>query len=229
MSAPKAKLAAGVLTSIAMFAIPLFAPAGTLNWWRAWVIIGVVVAGTAGSLVRLSRLHSGVIEERSRGPFVPGQPLWDRVIVTFLLTTFVGVIVFSSYDVFHLQLLGKPGTFASSLGLALFIAGWWIDYLGIRENAFAAAVVRHQEDRHQTVIDTGIYGVIRHPIYLGGAMLIVGLPLWLESYAGAALAASPSAVMVVRLLFEERFLTRELPGYEAYTRRVRHRLIPHLW
>lgn len=226
---PARRTIRGVVRSLAFFAVPLFVPAGTLGWWRAWVVMGVVFAGTLGPLVSLSRLHSGVIEERSRGAFVPGQLFWDKVIITVLLASYIGVIVFSSYDVFHLRLLGAPGAVVSSSGLALFVAGWWIDYLALRENAFASGVVRHQEERNQRVIDTGVYARVRHPIYLGGGMMIVGLPLWLESYAGAALAAVPVATMIVRLFLEERFLRRELPGYAEYMQRVRYRLIPFVW
>ena len=90
-------------------------------------------------------------------------------------------------------------------------------------------MVRHQEERHQTVIDTGVYSIVRHPMYAGSALLMVGLPLWLESYAAAALAIVPIALTAVRILFEERFLKRELKGYEDYTKRVKYRLIPFIW
>jgi protein-S-isoprenylcysteine O-methyltransferase Ste14 len=66
-------------------------------------------------------------------------------------------------------------------------------------------------------------------MYSGGALLMVGLPLWLQSYAGALLAGIPIAVLAVRIVFEERLLARELKGYDAYTSRVRYRLIPLLW
>lgn len=125
--------------------------------------------------------------------------------------------------------MGQPETIVSSLGLVLFIAGWWIISLALRENAFAAPVVRLQEERHQTVVDSGLYGVLRHPMYAGGVLLMVGMPLWLESYAAALLASVPIGTLVVRILIEEQFLKRELKGYEAYTQRVRYRLIPHVW
>lgn len=101
----------------------------------------------------------------------------------------------------------------SSLGLALFVGGWVSVTLALHENAFAAPVVKHQVDRHQTVIDTGPYRLVRHPMYAGFIPLAIGMPLWLGSYAAAALA----------------FLRRELPGYTAYTGRVPYRLIPFLW
>jgi protein-S-isoprenylcysteine O-methyltransferase Ste14 len=125
--------------------------------------------------------------------------------------------------------MSKPATMVSSLGLLLFVAGWWIISLAFRENAFAAPVVKHQEERHQTVIDTGVYSIVRHPLYTGTALLLVGMPLWLESYAAAVLASVPIGLLAVRILFEERFLKRELKGYKAYTGRVRYRLIPWLW
>jgi protein-S-isoprenylcysteine O-methyltransferase Ste14 len=91
------------------------------------------------------------------------------------------------------------------------------------------SVVRHQDERHQTVVDTGVYGTVRHPMYAGTVPLLVGMSLWLESYAAALLATVPIALLAVRTLVEERFLKRELKGYDAYAERVRYRLIPFLW
>ena len=117
----------------------------------------------------------------------------------------------------------------SSLGLLLFVAGWLIISFSFKENAFAAPVVKHQKERRHTVIDTGVYSVVRHPMYTGAALLLVGMPLWLELYAAALLAIIPIGLLAVRILFEERFLRLELKGYEAYTGRVPWRLIPLLW
>ena len=101
--------------------------------------------------------------------------------------------------------------------------------LALLENAFAAPVVKHQEERQHRVIESGVYGVVRHPMYAGTVPLLVGMPLWLESYAAAILASIPAATLAVRIVVEERFLRRELAGYDAYTQRVRYRLIPFVW
>ena len=223
------KLITGIVLNVAIFGASLFLPAGTLEWWRAWVFLGVVFVGAVGSTVSVFRANKGLFEERFRSPVQKGQPLADKVLVVLLILAFVGLIVSIPLDVFRFHLMAKPGPFVSSLGLVLFAVGWWIMTLALRENAFASPAVKHQEERHHRVIDSGIYSVVRHPMYAGALPLLIGMPLWLESYAAAMLAIIPIGTLVLRILFEERFLRRELAGYEAYTERVRYRLIPFLW
>jgi len=225
----KCKLIGGVLFNVAIFGGLLFLPAGTLDWWRAWVFVGVAFVATVASIVGVLRVNRDLLEERFKPPIQKGQPLADKIVVVLFITAFVGLIGFIPLDVFRFHLTAKPGTLVSSLGLALLVAGWWIMTLALRENAFAAPVVMHQEERQQTVVDSGVYGVVRHPMYAGAVPLLVGMGLWLESYAAAILASVPIGTLVLRILVEERFLRRELKGYDAYTERVRYRLIPFLW
>ena len=223
------KLIASVIFNVVITAVLLFLPAATLDWWRAWLFLSMFFIGTVGSVVSLSRAHKGLLIERLKPPIQKGQPLADKIVLALFLAMFYALIVSIPLDVFRFHLMGKPGTLVSSLGLALLIAGWWLAYLALRENAFATPVVKHQEERQQTVIDTGVYSIVRHPMYAGDILLMVGIPLWLESYPAALLASVPIATVALQILFEERFLRRELKGYEAYTQRVRYRLIPFLW
>ena len=223
------KLTVGVLSNVTIFGLLLLLPAGTLHWWRAWVFLGVVFVGAVASTVSLYRTSKELLEERFKPPVQKGQPFVDKIVVLLLIAGFLAVIAFIPLDVFRLHLLPKPEMLVSSLGLFLFIAGWWVMTLALLENAFAAPVVKHQEERQQKVIDTGVYHVLRHPMYAGTIPLLVGMPLWLESYAAAVLAIVPIGALVVRILIEEEFLRRELKGYDAYTERVRYRLIPFLW
>src|SRR5205814_10387386 len=135
-----------------------------------------------------------------------GQPVADRVIVLLFLLTYASSISFIAGDVFHLHLLPRPSVWVSSLGLVLVVVGWVIISLVFRENAFAAPVVRHQAEREHKVVDTGVYSIVRHPMYLGIFIMNVGIALWLESYSGALLALVPISLLAVRILFEERFL-----------------------
>jgi protein-S-isoprenylcysteine O-methyltransferase Ste14 len=217
------------ILDVTFFALLLFLPAGTLHWWRAWLLLGVAFMGMVAGVVNLARGHDGLIKERLKLPVQKGQPLADKIIVVLYLAAAYGLMVFIPLDVFRFHLIGKPGPLVSPLGIALLITGGWVVYFALRENAFAALAVKHQEERQHTVIDTGVYSIVRHPMYAGSALLWVGIPLWLESYAAALLASIPIVLIALRILFEERFLRRALKGYQAYTARVPYRLIPSLW
>jgi protein-S-isoprenylcysteine O-methyltransferase Ste14 len=223
------KLIAGVVFNVAFYALLLFVPAGTLNWWRAWVFLAVTVVVMALAVFSILPDNAGLFSQRARGIIQKGQPLWDRVFVILLVVSYVGQIVLIPLDVFRFHFVPKPSGFVSFFGLALYVAGWWIMTLAIKANPFAVPVVRLQEERHQRVIDTGIYAVLRHPMYAGFVPMAIGPALWLRSYLAAFLAVVPIAVLAVRSVFEERFLKRELKGYEAYTEKVRYRLIPFVW
>jgi protein-S-isoprenylcysteine O-methyltransferase Ste14 len=226
---PKSKLIYGMLANLICFAGPLFLPAGTLDWWRGWVIVALGFGGSALAVVGLARLNTGILEERMKSPVQKGQPAADKVAVIALLVAFFGQMVFTSLDVFRLRWMARPGAVVSSAGLILFVAGWWVAYQSMRQNAFAAPAVKYQESRNHAVVDTGVYAVVRHPMYAGMALMTIGMPLWLESYAGAVFAVLPIGAVAARILVEERFLQSQLSGYADYTQRVRYRLAPGLW
>ena len=140
-----------------------------------------------------------------------------------------GSLTLAGLDALHWHALPRPTPGVSALGLVLFVLGWCIKSLALRANAFAVAVVRLQTERGHAVADRGPYRIVRHPFYAADPLILVGLGLWLESYVAALAAAVPITLMVVRLLLEEDFLRRELPGYAAYVDRVRFRLIPGIW
>ncbi len=201
----------------------------SLEWPRAWIFLGVVLAASIATMAYVFPGRRGLLDERFKPPFQEGQPLADKILLVLFFASFVGVAMLVPLDVFRLHLLPAPRPLVSFLGLVLFVAGWATLSVALKHNAFAASVVRHQAERGQRVVDTGLYGVVRHPMYGGGALVMVGMPLWLESYAAAVLAIVPIGVLAVRIVVEERFLRRELEGYGAYMERVRYRLIPLVW
>jgi protein-S-isoprenylcysteine O-methyltransferase Ste14 len=224
-----AKLVLGVVLNTAIFAGLLFGLAGTLHWTRAWWFLGMVLIANVASMATVFPGNQDLLKERLKLPIQKGQPLADRILVMALLVAFLALVAFIPVDVFRLHLLPHPAALISALGLALFITGWFIISLAMKANTFAAPVVRHQAERQQTVVDSGVYHIVRHPMYAGAVLLLVGMPLWLNSYAATLLAVVPIVVLAVRIVFEEQFLRRELAGYGSYTERVRYRLVPYLW
>jgi protein-S-isoprenylcysteine O-methyltransferase Ste14 len=218
-----------VLLQLAIYGPLLLIPAGTLLWGRAWVLLGVLVVGTIITMRTVFADNEGLLAERLKPPIQRDQPLADKAILLVLIVTFVGMAVLSPLDVFRLHLLPPPTGPVSLLGLLMFGVGWWITSLAFKENAFAAPVVKYQGERGQHVIDTGVYAIVRHPMYIGYLVMFIGMPLWLGSYAATIVVALAIPLLVARILVEERFLRRTLAGYDAYAARVRYRLIPGLW
>ena len=227
MSIPK--VIGGVVFNVALYALLLFVPAGTLHWWQAWVFLAATVVVMAAAVFSILPDSADLFSQRAEGIIQKGQPFWDRILVILLVVSYVGQIIFIPLDVFRFHVLPKPGALVSCIGLALYVAGWWIMTLAMKANPFAVPVVRLQEERHQRVIATGIYAVVRHPMYAGFVPMAIGPALWLQSYVAALLAFVPIAVLAARSVFEERFLKRGLEGYDAYTEKVRYRLVPFLW
>jgi protein-S-isoprenylcysteine O-methyltransferase Ste14 len=208
----------------------LFLSAGTLSWWRAWVLLGVLLLVRTASALAVRRVSPALLQERAGLPIHRDQPGTDKLLVLAVLATgFAGLPVVAGLDVFHWHVLPRPRPILAALGLVVFVLGWGLKGLALRANAFATAVVRLQGERKHAVVDRGVYSVVRHPFYTGTPMVFTGQALWLESWTAAACAVLPTLLVLLRLTLEERFLQRELPGYSEYARRVRYRLVPGIW
>ena len=219
-----------VAADAAVVGVVLFAGAGTLAWPRAWVLLAVLLLVRTCTAVAVHRVHPALLRERATVLVHRGQPWPDRLLLlVFLGTAFAGVPALAAGDVFRWHLLPAPPAPVAALGLALFAIGWLLVGLALRANAFAVTVVRLQRERRHAVVDAGVYAVVRHPMYAGNPCVLVGLGLWLGSYAAALGALVPLALLVARIALEERFLRRALPEYAEYAARVRYRLVPGVW
>lgn len=224
------KVLVRLVADAALVGALLFLSAGTLSWWRAWVLLGVLLLVRTTSALAVYRVSPALVQERAGLPIHRDQPWTDKLLLLSVLATgFVGLPVIAGFDVFRWQVLPRPRQLLATLGLLLFVLGWALKGLALRANAFATAVVRLQSERKHAVVDTGVYGVVRHPFYAGTPLVFIGQALWLESCTAALCAVLPTLLVLLRLTLEERFLRRELPGYNDYAQRVRDRLIPGIW
>jgi len=213
-----------------LVAILLIVSSGTVAWARGWVLVAVLLLVRTLGALAVYRVNPELLSERAGLPIHGNQSWADRLLVLGILATgFLGLPVIAGLDAFQWHALPTPSVAISAVGLALFALGWIIKNLALRANAFAVSVLRLQSERAHTVADSGLYAVVRHPFYAADPLIFVGMSFWLQSYLAALAAVLPISLMVVRLRMEERFLTRELPGYAAYSNRVRFRLIPGVW
>ena len=213
-----------------LVALLLFTGAGTLTWARAWGLLVVLLLVRLVGAVVVARVNPALLRERAALPIHPAQPWTDRVLLLAVLGTgFLGLPLLAGLDVVRWHVLPRPAPLLSAFGLGLFALGWILKQCALYANAFATTVLRLQPERAHAVADTGVYAVVRHPFYAADPLILVGLGLWLESSVAALAAVLPVALMVVRLVLEERVLRRDLPGYIAYTERVPRRLIPGVW
>jgi protein-S-isoprenylcysteine O-methyltransferase Ste14 len=224
------RVAARLVADALLVAALMFGAAGTLAWGRGWVLLAVLLLVRGAGAYAVHRVHPTLLRERAGLPVHADQPRADRLLLLAVLTTgFLGLPALAGIDAWRWHLLPPPPPALGAAGLTLFAIGWGLKSAALRANAFAAAVVRLQGERGHAVADGGVYAVVRHPFYAADPLILVGLGLWLGSYAAVLGAAVPVGLMVARLRLEERFLLHALPGYAEYTARVPHRLIPGVW
>lgn len=217
------------LFPIVLFAVLLLVPAGTWYWPRALLFLGMYGFIRGVSIIALARLAPGSIETRFQAPWAKSQPLADRVITVFMVLLFLVWFVSIPIEVFHLRLLPPPHLIVSVFGAALFLAGNGVVVAALYQNAFAATIVKDQSERGHVLIDTGPYGRIRHPFYLGLLFFEIGLALWLESYASVLMVPLLFVFGIARIVVEEKTLRETLPGYIEYMEKTRYRIIPFVW
>jgi protein-S-isoprenylcysteine O-methyltransferase Ste14 len=222
-----AKLILQTLLYIAGMGALLFIAAGTWHWPAAWVFLGTIAVLGLGSGVWLARTDPALLAERMRPMMQDAQPLADKkFMLVFGAAALVWFVAIGLDQRFHAS---DVPTALQALGLAMLVASTAYIMRVMRENSFAAPVVKVQAERGHRVIDTGPYAHVRHPMYAGTVLFFFGMPLLLGSWWGIILAPLFVGLFAIRLRIEERALLAGLPGYADYTARVRYRLVPGIW
>ena len=211
----------GVSGLIAVMVL-LFLPAGTLSYRNGWLFIallfipmicfGTVLLTKAPELLE-KRLHTK--ESQSE----------QKLVILLSSLLFVTVFVIAGLD--YRFGWTKAPTAVVVLGAVLLLAGYGLYMEVMRENAWLSRTVEIQKD--QKVIDTGLYGIVRHPMYLATIILFLAMPLVLGSWISFVLMLLYPAVLVKRIAGEEKVLEEGLPGYREYKKKVKYRLFPYIW
>ena len=203
----------------------LFIPAWTLAYWQAWLFLAVFVC-TSGAITAYLAIHDPRLLERRMnvGPRAEKEPA-QKIIMVFATLGFIAMLVFPALD-YRFGWSPVPAS-VSVLGDALIALGFLFVFFVFKENSYGASTIQIAED--QRVISTGPYALVRHPMYAAALVMLFGIPLALGSWWGLFALLLVLPVLIWRLLDEERFLRRNLPGYAEYQARVKYRLLPFVW
>jgi protein-S-isoprenylcysteine O-methyltransferase Ste14 len=222
------RLTVQTLVSFGIMGLLLFLAAGTADWPAAWVfLVEMIVLSIVGGLW-LIRHDPALVQERLAPPIQKGQPTADKVLLPVIILEISGAIVLMALDAVRFAWSSVP-FWVQAVGDLLLLLSIWISFQTLGENSFAAPVVKVQESRGQTVISSGPYRHVRHPMYAGVLMFLVGTSLLLGSWWGLITMPVLALLLAVRIQIEEKALRAGLRGYEDYARRVRYRLIPLIW
>jgi protein-S-isoprenylcysteine O-methyltransferase Ste14 len=223
-----ASLVIKTLIWIAFMAILLFVPAGTIWWPQAWLLL--LELGVTGLLIGgwLYVHDPALLAQRMASPVQREQAAWDRIFMICLLLFFCAWLAVMGLDAVRFRASHVP-VWAQGVGAAAILVSQYVFWLVFRANSYAAPVVKIQKDRGHAIATTGPYAHVRHPMYAGAILLLLGIPLLLGSWQGLALAPVLVAGFAIRAVLEERTLSAQLPGYADYAARVRYRFVPLIW
>lgn len=219
------QLLASAAGSVVFFGVLLFWPAGTFDYWQAWVFIAVFLIATMGPTVHLALKLPDAFQRRLRSGPLAESRLAQKVINLGIIASVMTVSVVSALD--HRFGWSSVPTAVVIVGDVLVAVGIAVAYAVIAQNNYAAATITVEAG--QPVVSTGLYGVVRHPMYVGALVMSFGTPLALGSYWGLLVVVAAVLVFAARIVDEERALRQDLAGYPEYMDKVQYRLVPGVW
>src|SRR5262252_4056509 len=211
----------GILANLVTFAVLLaclFIPAGTFNYWQAWVFLAVF-EGSAQALGIYFLIHDRKLVERRMniGPVAEQRPAQKLISALFVLG-FAGFVVLPAFD--HRFGWSPVAPVVSVMASAMIVLSFLLFFVVMKSNSYAASTI--QVENGQPVVSTGLYAYVRHPMYSGALLLLATMPLALGSWRSVLLILPFFPILVWRILDEEMFLRKNLPGYAEYLQRVRY-------
>jgi protein-S-isoprenylcysteine O-methyltransferase Ste14 len=222
----RSKLLATVLSrlfgGVIMFALLFFLPAGTWRYWQAWMYIGILIIPMFFVLAYFMKRDPALLERRMK---MREERKEQRRIIQASGLTFVLAYILPGFDIRY-GWSNMPAWVSIAAGVVLFLS-YMLVFRTMQVNSFLSRVIEVAEN--QKVIDTDVYGIVRHPMYVGMVVLYVISPVVLGSWWAVIPALVIIPVIVFRILDEEKALEQELPGYVEYKQKVKYRLIPFVW
>ena len=226
-----------IITGLMLVAVPVgvlgFAAlllwlSGDWHWVEGWIFGVWWVSFVAAIQLWLRFRDPALLAERMRMPGSGGESRADMAILIGIKVCFLASLVVPSLDV-RFGWTPRLPLWSEVCGGILLLGGSFPFFRAFTDNPYLSQLVRIQTERGQHVIDTGVYGIVRHPMYLGASLVFVGGPLLLGSVCGLLVGLATVGLLILRIFGEEKLLARDLEGYKEYLQKVRYRLVPHVW
>lgn len=205
--------------------IALFLPAGTFNYWQGWMFLITFFFAVLLITLYLIKSDPNLLERRVKAGPTAEKETSQKIIQSIAQVAFILMFVIPSLD-FRFHWSSSPH-YVSFLGEALVLLGLFIVFLVFRKNSYTSATIN--VEKNQKLVTSGPYRVVRHPMYSGAMVMLLGIPLALGSFWGLLSCIPIYIVIILRLLDEERFLSKNLEGYKEYSQKTRFHLIPYIW
>ncbi len=219
-----------VIRFVLVLSLPFvfFLIADKWDWWKAWVYILITYVSSMICRWIVLRKNPDLLTERAKFISSEGIQTWDKYLVRLVVYVPLLILIIAVLDLRY-GWSPKSSLIFTVIGLIMILIGVTISGWAFVVNQFFSSVVRIQSNRGHFVIDQGPYRIIRHPGYFGGLLSMAGLPLFTGSSWAWLPAVIGIAAIVIRTYLEDRFLQKELSGYQEYASRVKQRLIPWIW
>ena len=221
-------LAAQIVGMFVVFALVLFLTAGTIAWLAGWIFLLLFFGFTVALSLWLLKHNPGLLTERMTGIGKPDQKVWDKAFFAVANVLFIAWLIVMPLDAvrFHWSLVPA---WLQVVGTLLLLGSFYLYFLTFRENTFLSPAVRIQSERGHTVVSTGPYHYVRHPMYATTIIFMMGITFLLGSWYGLLVELLLFIAIGFRAVQEEQTLHTELTGYDEYKAQVKYRFIPYIW
>jgi protein-S-isoprenylcysteine O-methyltransferase Ste14 len=215
----------GLLFLVIAMAILLFLTSWTLNYWQAWIFLAIFGGSSLLITLYLMKNDPKLLARRVEAGPTAEKEKSQKIIQSILSVGFIALLVVPGLDHhFHWTAISVQLVIVGDFLVAF---GFLIIFFVFKQNTFTSAII--EVDKSQEVISTGFYSFIRHPMYMGAVILFIGMPLSLGSWWGFIVYPLMAPGLISRILNEENFLVKNLKGYSKYKKKVKYRLVPHVW
>ena len=226
---PAAQFVGGFIVTALMFPLIILGAGGNWRWVEGWLFALWFDVMVLANMAYLYFKDPALLAERRKRPGSDNQKGWDAVMLSGIYVVALAWLVIVPLDAARFHWSPAFPIWLKVAGGLMLPPALYLIQRATMENTYLSTLVRIQDDRGHQVVSTGVYGFVRHPLYLGCLLMMLGAPLLVGSVAGLMISALAAGGLVARILGEEQMLQTELKGYAQYERKVRYRLIPYVW